>query len=360
MAALLSTPSPDFPSGEISRLHSAGFSLLPLGGGADGKSPLCSFKGAEKLPIKRVLGLMHSKGSMVYGIRLNRLAVIDCDEDDPNLVGAMEARFGVSPVHIATPRGRHLYYRHEGGQLPNLRSEGLPVDIKRGASAYVVGPLSIRPDGGGYSTAVGCLGLDTLPNIASASTSKTPTVSRIAVGDRNRELSVAAIQMVEAVETADELFDNLAFVRDDECEDPATVTDEELRKIADWAWIKRLEGKVYRDRNSEFRLDRNAMDILAAFGNASEALSLYVVLQANHGHTPGKTFNLSHEGMTRAGHTSLGRPRFHGAVKTLCDAGLLGIAKEYSVGRHSRRYRLLRLRPEMPNVQSIFAVKECR
>jgi len=34
--------------------------------------------------------------------------------------------------------------------VPNLGGEGLPVDIKTGARRYVVGPLSVRPDGGFY------------------------------------------------------------------------------------------------------------------------------------------------------------------------------------------------------------------
>jgi len=40
---------------------------------------------------------------------------------------------------------------------PNLRAEGLPVDIKAGARAYVVGPGSIRTDGGCYRPAKGRL-----------------------------------------------------------------------------------------------------------------------------------------------------------------------------------------------------------
>jgi hypothetical protein len=66
---------------------------------------------------------MHRAGSGTYGVRLDDLIVIDCDADDAGLVADLEARFGPSPVHVKTPRGRHLYYR-AGGDIPDLRGRG--------------------------------------------------------------------------------------------------------------------------------------------------------------------------------------------------------------------------------------------
>ena len=289
-------------------------------------------------------------------IRLDGLAVIDCDADDPELLAKMEARFGASRVHVSTPRGVHLYYRHTSGPIPNLRGEGLPVDIKRGTSSYVVGPHSMRPDGGCYIPAKGLLGVDELSQLNTVPARKNSEV--IATGNRNRELSLAAIRMVKAVDGPDELFGNLASIRNNECEDPATIPDSELHSIANWAWTKRLEGKVYRDRDSEFRVNRQALDRLAEFENSSDAIALLVVLQASHGHIRGKTFVLDHTGMLIAGRTSLGRRRFGSAIKTLQLAGLLGVAKEYSVGHSRRSYRLLSIRPDFLNVQSLFPLKE--
>lgn len=352
------TSAPAVPSAEITRLYGAGFSLLPLGGGSDGKSPLTGFKGEARLPVRRVLGILHGKGSASYGIRLDGLAVIDCDENSPSLVKDMEARFGVSPVHVSTPRGIHLYYKLGTAHLPNLRGEGLPVDIKRGARSYVVGPHSVRPDGGLYQPAKGTLGIDDLPEIAPGPAPIHTQPGVIPKGSRNRELTLAAINMVESVDSPDELFGNLAFIRDDECEDPASVPDEELRKMAEWAWTKRLEGKVYRGRDSEFRINRAALDALAPYDNASDAIALLVPLLANHGHIAGQTFPLDHAAMIKAGHTSLGRRRFAAAVRTLQASNLLGIAKEYSVGHSRRSYRLLRPRPDLPKVHSLFDAKE--
>ena len=120
----------DFRS-ELARLSRAGIPLLPLGGGTDGKAPLLRAWAGPKLALRRVLAPLYRKGSEVYGVRLDGLAVIDCDDDSPKLIEKMQARFGPSPVHVKTPRGWHLYYRAIG-HVPNLRGEGLPVDIKTG------------------------------------------------------------------------------------------------------------------------------------------------------------------------------------------------------------------------------------
>ncbi|SLN23300.1 hypothetical protein ROJ8625_00934 [Roseivivax jejudonensis] len=346
------------PADAMARLHSAGFSLLPLGAGDDGKSPLVKFGATDRLPLKRVLAPMHRTGSACFGIRLDGLAVIDCDTDDPGLVEAMEARFGASSVHVRTPRGRHLYYRAEGGAFPNLRKEGLPVDIKRGATSYVAGPGSVRPDGGRYEPAKGALGLDDLPALrqstggaaskgASSRIPSKPIGSRIETGGRNYTLTLAAIQMVESVDDTDELFGNLQFLRDDECEDPATVPDRELRKIAEWAWSKRLEGNVFMGRNSEFRINRQALDALQVLPNSVDAIALFVTLQAVHGHTPGKTFALNHAAMRAAGHIDLSRERFNAARTALARVGLLETACKHRAGHHARSYRLCRLHPAM-------------
>lgn len=350
---------PGVPAQQMAHLHGQGFSLLPLGKGDDGKSPLLRFSGAQRISLARVLAPMHRTGSSCYGVRLGGLAVIDCDIDDPVLVADMEARFGASPVHVRTPRGRHLYYRADGGAFPNLRGEGLPVDIKRGPSSYVMGPGSVRPDGGEYAPAKGALGMDALPEIQLALAKQTVsrTSGRIETGSRNYALTVAAVQMVETVDDADELFGNLQFIRDDECEDPATLPDGELRKIADWAWLKRLEGKVYHGRSSEFRLSRGALDALAGLPNASDAIALFVMLQDQHGHRPALTFPLDHSAMKAAGRTDLSRERFLAAREALRVAGLIQIAARHVAGKQPRTYRLARLRPTAANVTMLHRSK---
>lgn len=342
---------PSLPSDEMARLHHAGFSLLPLGAGTDGKSPMLRFRGEPRIPLGRILAPMHRDGSTCYGIRLDGLAVIDCDEDSSALVRAMETRFGASPVHVKTPRGRHLYYRAAGNSFPNLRGEELPVDIKRGASSYVVGPGSMRPDGGIYEPVKGLLGVDSLPDIqCEQSATKT---ARFSKGGRNYALTVEAIQMVEAVDGPDELFGNLQFIRDDECEHPASMPDTELEKIAAWAWERRLEGKVFKGRDSEFRLHRLALDALKGQQYGSNAIALWVTLQSLHGHIPGKAFKLDHLAMRSAGHTDLSRRQFLSARRALENADLLEMANSHKAAHHSRSYRLKRIRPAMKSAANV-------
>jgi hypothetical protein len=85
----------------MAALTGAGFSLLPLGGDADGKAPLRSVKDV-RLNLSQVHGPMSRRGSSMYGVRLDDLAVLDLDKDDPALVEALEARFGPAAVHVQT------------------------------------------------------------------------------------------------------------------------------------------------------------------------------------------------------------------------------------------------------------------
>jgi hypothetical protein len=81
---------PDDFRTELARLARAGFPLLPLGGGADGKAPLLRAWAGPVLPLARILAPLYRSGALVYGIRLDGLAVIDCDDDSPELVAMLE------------------------------------------------------------------------------------------------------------------------------------------------------------------------------------------------------------------------------------------------------------------------------
>ena len=350
MTALRKSDLPDNFRNELARLVRAGFPLLPLGGGADGKAPLLRSWAGPKMTLGRVLAPLHRTGSLVYGVRLDGLAVVDCDDDSGDLVAAMEARFGPSPVHVKTPRGLHLYYR-ANGTPPNLRGEGLPVDIKTGARAYVVGPLSVRPDGGLYRPAKGLLGLDALPLLrASEGPQSAPKgqgqADTIRVGHRHVQLVREAIRMVEYVDSAGELVANLEGVRNDLCADAATMPDSELRDIAKWAWQCRLNNNVYRGRDSAFSVNRQALDALRRWDNETDAIALYVLLVDLHGHATGKRFALDFKAMRNAGLSRLSIPRLRAARCTLEAVGLLAVAGKHRAGSVHRTYTLTRLRPE--------------
>ncbi|MFZ7093268.1 bifunctional DNA primase/polymerase [Primorskyibacter sp. 2E233] len=349
MTALRNSGLPEEIRNEMVRLKGAGLCLLPLGGGADGKAPLLKAWAGPGLTLSQILAPMHRTGSQVYGVRLDGLVVIDCDCDDLDLVARMEARFGASPVHVKTPRGWHLYYR-AAGTIPNLRGEGLPVDIKTGARSYVVGPLSQRLDGGLYGPAKGFLGKDALPVLRCALQAKAVSIP---TGHRHVEMVKEAMRMVELVDSADELQANLAGIRDDWCQDPATMPDSELRDIAGWAWKCRLENRVYRGRDSAFPMQRLALDALRGTPNGADAIALLVMLLDQHGHSPGKRFPLDFDAMRLAGLVNLSKPRLRAARRTLQEAGLLRLAGKHRAGSRPQTFVLTRMRPNLTDAQSL-------
>ena len=327
----------------MSRLHSHGYSLLPLGGGEDGKSPLLPFSAKPRIGLPQVLGPMYGKGSACYGIRLDGLLVIDCDEDSDGLVKTLEARFGASPVHVVTPRGRHMYYA-SGARRLSLRGEGLPVDVKTGASSYVVGPGSVRPDGGEYVMVKGDLCEDQLHPLKEPETPRQAALVSpcIEIGERNRALTQMAVALAGDVAIEEELAAALIGARDARCEKPETMPDTEVLKIARWAWNIRCENRLYQERDSEFRLHRRALGRLKGQPGAEDAIALYIVLTDLHGHSPGKTFALSHKGMRDAGHVTISERRFLTARKLLESVHLLEVAAPAVRGTRHQSFRLLR------------------
>lgn len=352
MTALLAPNLSDVVRNEMARLKGSGLHLLPLGGGIDGKAPLLRAWAGPCLTLAQILAPMHRSGSQAYGVRLDDLVVIDCDVDDIGLVAQMEARFGESPVHVKTPRGRHLYYR-SGGDVPSLRGEGLPVDVKTGGRSYVVGPVSVRPDGGFYDPAKGVLGIDLLPCLRNAATHK---AGSIPTGHRHGELVKEAMHMLELVDSVEELLANLEGIRDDWCADPATMPDHELRDIAGWAWKCRLNNSIYRGRDSAFPVQRLALDALRSQQNGTDAIALMVVLMDQHGHAPGKRFPLDFTAMRSAGLINLSTPRLRAARRALESAGLLRLTSKHRAGSKPQTYALTRLHTSISEASNVNAL----
>lgn len=77
--------------------------------------------------------------------------VVDIDSPDPRDHAEAVARFGDSPVKVATPSGGlHLWFASPGG-VPNAQKiDGTRVDI-RGDGGIVVLPPSVRPEKGTYA-----------------------------------------------------------------------------------------------------------------------------------------------------------------------------------------------------------------
>ena len=333
MLATLHSIPPEL-SGEMFRLHGAGFTLIPLGG--DGKSPLCAF--TERKPtLTQTLGLMRARQSLAYGVLLDGVMVVDADEMNGEIEDEIDARFGPASVKTATPRGRHHFYR-DPGSAPNLRAEGLLIDIKRGPHSYVVGPGSVRPDGGEYTGIHGRLGVSVLtpPKV------RPKGKAQVQRGERHGYLVKRARAYVELVDSCAELTANLMHDRDANCERGGEpMSDTEVVNIAEWAWAKRLEpGGLYEGRNSRFKVSRDAMDHLLPQSGGAEAFALHSVLVANHGHIPGKRFALDFAGMKNAGLIGFGRPRFRAARDQLLDCGLIRKVGGFVPGRQSQHFQL--------------------
>jgi hypothetical protein len=238
--------------------------------------------------------------------------------------------------------------------VPNLRGEGLPVDIKTGPRSYVAGPLSERPDGGVYVPDKGLLGIDALaPLKAAGGPIRAP--GALLEGRRHVELVKEAMKMVELVDSGGELFENLRGLRDDWCADPTTFPDSELDDIARWAWKKRLEGNIFQGRDSAFQLNRLALDALQGQRGGSDAIALYASLLSAHGHVPCKRFPLDFEAMRQAGLTDLSIRKLRAARRLLERVGLLRRVAKHRAGIAPEFYVLLRLRPciEAANVAAL-------
>lgn len=328
-------------------LIQAGFKLVPLGSGADGKGPIIKSWTHSRLGQKSFTNRMVGANSTMYGIRLDGMVVLDCDVHDPALVDMLEGRFGPATVKVRTPRGVHLYYRYEGEGFPIRRMEGLPVDIKHGGRQYVVGAGSIRPCGGQYVPLCGELGvtpltlLQDLGDAASAFPPLSPTHTqrgkRVQEGLRHTYLMRRAVVFAPTCQTEEELRANLTYVRDEECGEPSTLTDDEVAGIAEWAFDKRQSGQLYASSGGSFRVPRHfARSVRCNAG----AAALLLVLYDEHGHHPNKVFDLNYAAMKEAMLTDLSERGFQRAGKALLSVGAIVIAQQYQAGKSRRKYRL--------------------
>jgi hypothetical protein len=311
----------------------------------------------------------------MYGIRLGGLVVLDLDADDAALVETLEARFGPAAVHVRTSRGRHLWYHAPEGALPNLRGEGLPVDVKSGPNAYVAGPGSVRPDGQPYVLAKGDLTTDALTVLglsleatapgrlaaapwasklseifgtASAPSPPRPTLAslevvgggRVPEGKRHDTLKREAARAARHALSQADLTQHLRLVVARDFANPGTFSDAEVAGLAAWAWKKRLENNLWNGAASAISIRRDALDVLRGHPHQDEAVALYVRLLGEHGHRPGVVFPLDHAAMKEGGLVSMGRRSFLHARRTLEESGLLRMAQRACVGVQPALYQL--------------------
>jgi hypothetical protein len=129
-------------------------SVIPLR--ADDKRPAIEWKPyQDRRPSLEDLEAWFREGEANVGIvtgALSGIVVVDLDGPD----GEQSARALTLPRTpiVQTPRGRHFYFRHPGGHVPNAAGVRPGVDV-RGDGGYVVAPPS-RVNGIAYAYAPAC------------------------------------------------------------------------------------------------------------------------------------------------------------------------------------------------------------
>lgn len=328
---------------EMSRLFSAGFSLIPLGGD-DGKKPTMSFRDRNRFPLATVVDRMAGSGSRSYGVRLKGLLVVDVDTDNPEARAYVERRFGSSPARTKTSRGFHLWFRHSGDRPVPVRLPGIAIDFKTGQNEFVVGPQSERPDGAVYWPEGRIATITDLPwfedrDSGAAHADQDASTGRIPVGSRNDALKRRARSLASAASDYDSLLAELLAFRDVEMDEPRTFSDEQVAGLAKWAWQLRLEGKLWGGIHSVVVIGRSDVEDLAAGGN-HRALSLLLFLKGQHGHDPNAIFAIDPRALRENGHFKDGIPQLYAAIKTLLALGYLVLVSPARGKRNYHSYRL--------------------
>lgn len=310
----------------MTRLYRAGFALIPLGG-PDGKKPLIAGWTGRRIPLDACLKRMANARSRTYGVRLDGMLVIDIDTDNAATSKLFAERFDTSSVRVRTARGLHHYFAHDGLIPSAVRADGVKIDFKAGSHAFVLGPGSVRPDGCQYIPIAGDLAATELPLFRDRQPVQPAAGGKILKGGRNSALWRRAVEYAPVVDDFDGLVADLTALRDLEFEEAASVPDFEIVKVANWAWKLRLEGRLWAGRNSEVRINRYVIDVLLRRADGADALALYSLLIADHGHEPGKTFAIVPDAMVKAGRLRMGRNRLYRARDALIEAGLLKLVK---------------------------------
>ena len=319
----------------LTRLHAAGYWLLPLGAGEDGRKPSLSFSTSDgrptgRHPLELTIRRMAAVGTSNYAIRLMNLLVVDVDTDTQEAHAYVERWFGSSSVQIKTGKGIHHWYRFKGQKPPPIRRPNILIDFKAGVQDLAAGPFAERADGVRYLPQSGRLEtIDDLPEFVDRR--PTPNFNeetrhhgaKVATGCRNKALYGRAIEDVLFVDDLQELVDNLLQYRTIEFEEPMTVPDEEVRSVANWAWQKRLENNVWGGRNFTVKIPRRVGQRLVVLHHGANALALLFVLLDKHGHIPGKRFAIVPDAMRAAGLLKLCRNHVYAARDLLVAEGML-------------------------------------
>ena len=227
----------------------------------------------------------------VLGSR-NKIAVVDVDTTDENVVADVFDCYGPSPLVARSPSGgHHVYYRHNGRQHRRIRDpfwqeRGAPVDVL--GNGFIVAPPSRSPKGT-YEFVQG--DLDDLLRLtvmqlpeppASAepseaqSTTAAITASTITEGRRNTELWRFCMRKALTVASFAELLEH-ARKFNEECAPP--LEEKEMANTAESAWSYTERGLNRFGQHGAWL----AIDEIATMTHDQDALVLLAFLRAHNG-----------------------------------------------------------------------------
>jgi hypothetical protein len=253
---------------------------------------------AGLIPIP-LTGEGYGKSPLVRGfVTGHRLTVIDID--DAAVIDAVIARFGPTPLQIATPSGGlHLYYRSSGERCATLRPS-LPVDIK-GIGGYVVAPPSIRLNGEfagrRYDIVIGSwddlLRLPPprrggLPQRIAESVEQPIPLRSVRRGVRNGHLFRALLRHAPYCDDRDALLDVARTIAAEQfVSDPLDPFDgDEIEKTVRSAWRYETEERNWVGRRSFIRVPAEDIAVIDSHPHGADMALLYLRLRRAHWDRP--------------------------------------------------------------------------
>jgi len=318
-----------FPLDEMRELYSLGYHLIPCGGD-DGKRPLrrgWNKRDSRRLPLDAVVKTMRSANSCTYGIRLDRLAVVDCDTWNEKTQELLRSHIQPPKLRVRTSRGAHLYFQSGDAVPQNFKADSVQIDFKSGHNHFVVGPGSIRPNGSAYDIEDGsllpvaelsrfhlkkplpALQRDAQPRqdrgdiSANVVPTQAFTGTLVKVGERNQAAFSKACNLAHEIDNPDKLTEALALWVQVHCEDPNSFGLKEISRACASALKYRREGILLGGKNSDIRVPRPGFSLIKdrAGSLAGNTLLLYAYLQASHSYGANKPFAIVCHAIAKSG-----------------------------------------------------------
>ncbi len=318
------------PFGDNARqLSKVGLCPIPCGG-EENKTPIgIKWKNLSKRPGKDFLSKLIEKHSTAnIGILTGKLSgVTIVDIDDPEIVDAMQDRFGDTLIVTSTPSGGvHLWYRWTDERSRNLRSEGLKVDIKA-TGGFIVVPPSFRPSTGvPYRLIKGSFAdLGNLQPIKPNSLEERPTavvgLRGIGKGRRNNTIFLRLLREVKHTDDIEALLDVAQMINSDHTEEP--LPDSEILGIVRSVWSIEVRGENWVGQDVQIPVSSSEIDLLSPHPNA---LTFWVsVIRRHHWDRTRGPFALASKAMAE-NEVIKGwkdRRRYHSSIENLIKLGFL-------------------------------------